>query len=397
MSANPQHVELTDEQTQLVKRLCKWYRSGTDKQWFAYTGAAGTGKTTVVNQAIEELGISRYLCCAYVGKAVSVLAQHGLPASTIHSMIYDVHWVEQTDSAGEIILRPDGRPKMKVEFTLRDSIRGDPQLLVVDEATMVNDDLCEDILSFGIKTVFIGDNNQLPPVFGVSSIMSMPDFWLTKIMRQSEDNPIVYLSQKVLKRERIPYGTYGQSRVMPYLYLGENYRDYGMILTPKNRVRDDINRHIREHVLGYTAPTPVIGDRLVCRQNDWNRLVDGNLALTTGMVGTVVDIDRSDCGPGYMTIDFHPDIAHGDFLGLRLDARYIQMDYEDRKLYGISSYEKFEYGYATTVHQAQGSQAESVLFNDQWFYDAELTKRVRYTGITRASEKVDIVSEIRFR
>ena len=312
-------------------------------------------------------------------------------------MIYDVHWVEQTDAAGEIILRPDGRPKMKVEFTLRDSIRGDPQLLVVDEATMVNDDLCEDILSFGIKTVFIGDNNQLPPVFGVSSIMSMPDFWLTKIMRQSEDNPIVYLSQKVLKRERIPYGTYGQSRVMPYLYLGENYRDYGMILTPKNRVRDDINRHIREHVLGYSSPTPVIGDRLVCRQNDWNRLVDGNLALTTGMVGTVVDIDRSDCGPGYMTIDFHPDIAHGDFLGLRLDARYIQMDYEDRKLYGISSYEKFEYGYATTVHQAQGSQAESVLFNDQWFYDAELTKRVRYTGITRASEKVDIVSEIRFR
>ena len=184
---------------------------------------------------------------------------------------------------------------------------------------------------------------------------------------------------------------------MPYLYLGENYRDYGMILTPKNRVRDDINRHIREHVLGYSSPTPVIGDRLVCRQNDWNRLVDGNLALTTGMVGTVVDIDRSDCGPGYMTIDFHPDIAHGDFLGLRLDARYIQMDYEDRKLYGISSYEKFEYGYATTVHQAQGSQAESVLFNDQWFYDAELTKRVRYTGITRASEKVDIVSEIRFR
>lgn len=390
-------IELTEEQKRLVSNIKTWYRSSTAKQWYAYTGPAGVGKTTVIRTAIAELGIERYICCAYVGKAVSVLAQNGLPASTIHSMIFNVNWVPQVDKDGAPILREDGRPKMKLEFSLKDHIAGDPELIVVDEATMVNDDLCEQILSFGIKTVFIGDNNQLPPVFGVSSVMLSPDFWLTKIMRQAEGDPIIYLSQKVLKRERIPYGIYGKCRVLPWLYLDrEAYERYGMILTPKNKVRDAINEHVRKSIMGFDDELPVIGDRLICRQNDWGRSVDGNLFLTTGMVGTVTDINRSECGKGYLSINFHPDIAEGEFVNLRIDSKFIQMDYEDRKIYGISSYEKFEYGYCITVHQAQGSQAPGVLFNDQWFYDAELTKRVRYTGITRAQTFVDIVSEIRF-
>lgn len=388
-------IELTDEQKQLVIKLKKWYSSNTTKQWFAYSGAAGTGKTTVVRQAIEELGIERYICCAYVGKAVSVLAQNGLPATTIHSLIYDVVWVPQVKD-GIPVMKDDGTPKMRVEFHLKDSLKGDPELIIVDEATMVNDDLCEDILSFGIKTVFIGDHNQLPPVFGVSSVMSFPDFWLTRIMRQAENDPIIWLSQRVLKRERIDYGTYGKCHVLPYKYLNANYRDYDMIITPKNRVRDDINNHIRMNVIGYQSEKPCIGDRLICRQNNWNRIVDGNIALTTGMSGEVTYIDKSECGANYMTIDFQPDITRGQFINLKIDSRYITLPYEDRKVFGMTSYEKFEYGYAITVHQSQGSQAPRVLFNDQWFYDAELTTKVRYTGITRAQESVDIVKELRF-
>ena len=261
---------------------------------------------------------------------------------------------------------------------------------------MVNDDLCEDILSFGIKTVFIGDHNQLPPVFGVSSVMSFPDFWLTRIMRQAENDPIIWLSQKVLKRERIDYGTYGECHVLPYKYLNQNYLDYEMIITPKNRVRDEINNHIRRNVIGFKSEKPCVGDRLICRQNNWNRIVDGNLALTTGMSGVVTYIDKSECGANYMTIDFKPDIASGQFVNLKIDSRYITLDYEDRKIFGMTSYEKFEYGYAITVHQSQGSQAPHVLFNDQWFYDAELTTKVRYTAITRAQKSVDIIKELRY-
>lgn len=393
---NQPHVELTGEQERLVKKLCEWYKKG-DRQYFSYSGAAGTGKTTCVRAAIEQLGIQRFMCCAYVGKAVSVLTQNGLPASTIHSMIYNVMWTQCENEDGEPIFKPDGMPKMRLDFNLKNQIKGDPQLIVVDEATMVNDDLCADILSFGIPTVFIGDNNQLPPVFGVSSVMMTPDFWLTKIMRQAEGDPIIWLSQRVLNRERIPYGTYGLCHVAPYIYLDHNYTDYDMILSPKNALRDDINNHIRNDILGFHSDVPVIGDKLISRQNDWDRTVDGNLNLTTGMTGMVTDINRSMCGPQYMSINFHPDIANQEFIDVKLDKKFIRMDYDNRKLYGLSAYHKFEYGYATTVHQAQGSQADNVLFVDQYFHDAELTKRVRYTGITRAKHMIDIVQGVRFR
>lgn len=389
--------ELNEDQKELVSRIKKWYTSYTDKQWFAYTGPAGVGKTTVIRTAIQELGIDRYVCCAYVGKAVSVLAQNGLPATTIHSLIYDVCWVQQTDEHGDLIFREDGRPKMKIEFVLKSELRNDPELIVVDEATMVNDELCEQILSFGIKTVFIGDNNQLPPVFGVSSIMMRPDFWLRKIMRQAEGDPIIWLSQKILNHERIPFGHYGKCSVLPWITLDRtSYERYQMIMAPINRLRDRINSNVREGIMGFEGPLPVIGDRLICRNNNWSRAVDDNIFLTTGMCGTVTDINRSASTASFLSIDFQPDIASSPFVNLRLDSRYIQMDAMERKEYGLSQYEKFEYGYCITVHQAQGSQAEGVLFNDYPLFDADMTRRTRYTAITRAYGFVDIVSEVRF-
>ena len=387
------HIDLTEEQTNLVKKLTEWYKNSS-RQWFSYSGAAGTGKTTVIRAFIEELGLQRYIACAFVGKAVTVLSRQGLPASTIHSLIYHVSWIPVMDEKGLPILNKDGNPKMKVVFSLKNELPGDLQLIIVDEATMVNDDLAEDILSFGIKTVFIGDNNQLPPVFGVSSVMLNPDFWLTKIMRQAENNPIIYLSQRVLKDLPLQYGIYGKSRVVPSVTLDETYTRYDAIIAGKNKVRDDINEYIRYNIKGVTSRLPVIGDKLICRQNDWDRSIEGNIYLTTGMTGIVTDIHRSLGGNKYMSIDFLPEISDEEFFNLLLDTQYIRMNYEDRRNYGFSRYEKFEYGYCVTCHACQGSQFDNVLFINQWFHDADLTKKIQYTAITRAIESIDIASSV---
>ena len=138
------------------------------------------------------------------------------------------------------------------------------------------------------------------------------------------------------------------------------------------------------------------GDKLICRQNDWSRSVDGNIYLTTGMSGIVTDINRGLGEENYMSINFQPDICEDEFFNLRLDLKYIRSNYEDRKLYGISSYEKFEYGYCITVHQSQGSGWNNVLFIDHYFHDIEYLRRVRYTAITRAIYGLTMAEEVVF-
>ena len=64
----------------------------------------------------------------------------------------------------------------------------------------------------------------------------------------------------------------------------------------------------------------------------------------------------------------------------------------DRKEYGMSSYEKFEYAYAITTHLSQGSQYQRVLYFDEPFGGGQdVIKKLRYTAITRAITSIDIV------
>lgn len=386
-------IELTDEQKELVRRLVDWYKKG-DKLYFSFTGGAGTGKTTTVKAFIDELGISRYRACAYVGKAVNMLARQGLVATTIHSMIYNIAWVPKREN-GYVILNSKGKPTMTLEFILKKKIEGNPQLLIVDEATMVNDELCKDILSFQIPTVFLGDMNQLPPVFGISSIMKNPDYRLTRIMRQAEGNPIIYLSQQILKGIDLKPGDYGNSRVVRGYRIDPGSLQYDTIISGRNRTRDFVNWYVRKKLLDL-PDKPQVGDKIICKQNDWARSIKGNLYLTTGMCGKITEINKSSWNDKYVLIDFQPDfVSDAEFTDLMLDTKYIGLDYGGRNKYGFSEYEKFEFAYAVTVHSMQGSQSPSVLYLDQWFHDADMVKKLRYTAITRAVDHITYAQDYR--
>ena len=55
-------------------------------------------------------------------------------------------------------------------------------------------------------------------------------------------------------------------------------------------------------------------------------------------------------------------------------------------------YDEFTFGYCLTVHKAQGSQWDNVYLFDESFVFREDRKRWLYTGITRASEKITVVT-----
>lgn len=386
-----EEVILTNEQKELVNDICNFYIYNT-KNYYVYSGAAGTGKTTVIKEVIKALNLESYevACLAYVGKAAMVLASKGLPAKTIHSTIYYPYKKKKRFQYDDD-LYDETENNYEFGFILKEHLDPKIKLIIVDEYSMVSDDLVSDILSFQIPTIFCGDSNQLEPVFGKSTILKKPDFVLTQIMRQAEGNPIIDLSQQILRGERLKIGKYGDSNVIDKIDMDINLlKNYDIILTPTNNTRDEFNNYIRKNILKLDKLyVPHIGEKVICKKNNWDRCLNGYY-LVNGMTGYIMDIDFYK--DKYAKIDFKPSFLRRSFDDLKIELGYINATSQQRKTWGFNKYDKFEYAYAINVHVSQGSQYGRVLFIDEPFGNNELTRqKIRYTAITRAVNKIDIV------
>jgi len=104
--------------------------------------------------------------------------------------------------------------------------------LIIEEATLVGLDLWEqlfDALPHGCKIVFVGDINQLPPVFGPSilnyAITRLPVVELTQVYRQGEGSPIITNAHRILEGKFIESGTTDQGKLI--VISGKNERAVG--------------------------------------------------------------------------------------------------------------------------------------------------------------------------
>lgn len=385
-----------EDQYELLARLHQWWTKRY-KQIFVYSGGPGTGKTTVIKEFLRycNIGIDEVLAAAYSGKAVNVMCDQGLKAQTIHSTFYIPLWEKVVDEFGDPVLK-NGRPEFRMEFVLRETLPSKAKLIIIDELSMVPDDIMEDILSFGLPVVGIGDINQLPPIFGACSYMLRPDFMLHKIMRQAEDDPIVQFCRDVLDYKPLRYGTYegprGTSRIMNSIEMDENLvQDYDMIICCRNKTRDDINNHIRRNICK-RPKYPVEQDKVICRQNVKDRS-NGGRFLTNGTIGWVDYILPGSMNKKKAMIDFVPDYdTKTTFPNLEIDLEYLLMSHEERKNVGMRRNIKFEYGNVITAHLSQGSQYDRLLFlADEPFGDRSMIRSLKYTAISRAVKSIDIV------
>ena len=74
-----------------------------------------------------------------------------------------------------------------------------------------------------------------------------------------------------------------------------------------------------------------------------------------------------------------------------MDSKYITAKPEVQRSMPRIFNEKFEYAYAIAVHLSQGSEYDRVLYFDSFFHDKELTKKARYTAVTRAKKDLTYV------
>lgn len=389
-------MEFTKGQKKAIALALKWWLDDND-QVFKIAGLAGCGKSTIVFELIRLLKIDLKDCLftVYTGKGTLPLRQNGLDARTIHSTCYNRDTDYVLDEFGKPFIVPTtGRYKKSSKFVLKDKLPKNIKLIVVDESSMVNKAMSDDLKSFGIKIIALGDPGQLEPIFGKSELLNNPDIFLTEIVRQAALDPIVFLADLARRGKDIPLGKYGPKCFVvdesilknPSIYLKPD-----MILCGKNKTRGKINDIIRHDIKRINSDLPVTGDKMVCRKNNWDLCID-EIPLINGLFGYVINVHNESFNGKSFNIDFMPECTIGKwFEDVEVDYNFLNKPIGDKMnmMYAVGNC--FEYGHASTVHLAQGSQYGYVLGIEEIMGSEQYQKKFMYTMITRAVHTLVLV------
>jgi len=382
-------MELSEDQQKALVKLLSWYKDRDRKRFITLGGYAGTGKTTLISIFKNELAKAekgiKIAFCSYTGRAAQNLRNKLKEAgalcardsvSTIHGLIY----TPQEGSNGQI-----------TGWDRKDELERD--LIIVDEASMVDGLIWGDLLSYNIPIIAVGDHGQLPPISGNFNLMEAPEILLTQIHRQARDNPIIKVSEYARTTGLVPPKKYGAG-VVKYLKedsdaqektgeLLEAYSADTLILCGYNSTRTKINQFIRAS-LGFETPAPATGDRVICLRNNHKK------AVCNGMLGTIVSIaaDQKDWYGAEIKMDDREKPYEGLIYAPQFGAGRGVNFTKDRRL--AAQGDLFDFGYALTVHKAQGGQARRVVMFEERFaqMDDEMWRRWLYTGVTRAEEEL---------
>lgn len=385
------------------------------------SGVAGTGKTSLLRFLGEIYG-GLTIVTPTGRAAVRVKEATGIAARTIARWQYNVS--EDPDTG-------------KLRFELREL--GQVEIpasgfLVVDEASMVGYDTFRNAYNFckalDLNMVLVGDGFQLPPVemredrkgFSVFA----PDFpatykvQLTEILRQSLDSPIIRASIAV-REGRWVQEALGDLPQIPASKLTEVatrvWQDDGITVCHRNSTRHAINADVRQ-ALGYPKETLIKGEPLMVTQNNYSLDVfNGEIfpvkadpvPLNTQSLAvrdrhtdssTYINIFTSKIDTpmeGLKPVALVDREVYGT-LGLvgASPVRYVVRDYlnfkfdpDDREK---PVYLNANFGYAMTVHKAQGSEAPEVLvvIEPSIRLGTEEGRRHCYTALTRAKKSVTV-------
>jgi len=330
-------------------------------------GLAGTGKTTLLAQVAHQYRPTA-MCCL-TGKAASVLRDKtNLRTCTIHSYFYRL-----------IDKRVDDDGRKQLTFAPKHD-QGDlwGNLVLVDECSMVPVAIGLELMGTGAKVLACGDQGQLPPVRG-EPFFSRADVTLTEIQRQARESPIIRQAWAV--RGGAHYRADGADFQLVRAVTPDDMLWADTILCWRNETRHSLNAMVRK-LRGFTAPHPQAGEPILCLKNApmydvWNG----------GIYTLAADYEPRDYamkvivdGEG-VTI---PGAAWEDEQPRAPCERCGRFHHDDDE-----PTTTFDYGYALTVHKAQGSEWPRVLLVDE-HSKARHRREWLYTAITRAARSIRI-------
>lgn len=396
----------------------------TDEKRFTLSGGAGTGKTTLVNHIIGEMGdynavlevigkkgLKEVIVTATTNKAAEVIgAAIGIEATTLHSRL------------GLVIENDYQTGRTKIKRGSKHAIVSD-SLIVVDEISLIDTPMLAEVEASTIncKFLFIGDKRQLAPIYEpISPLFVNPQniAYLTERMRMRGSPALEALNQQM--EDTVDTGVFKPIVAVPgsVEYLDNKGMEAHMqtfFLTPEpqsrvlcysnNRVLQ-YNNHLR-YELGLSGQFTV-GERLVAATAVRNPHIGGSINPEQWV--TILDVDT----PGineYLYQNFKYEVetymvetTKGAFWQ-PTDHGHLQrcMKHAGKEknwqayFYMKECIADFRMPHAATVYKSQGSTYPTVYIDLDDIgkcNNADQVARMLYVAISRAQNKVYLYGKL---
>lgn len=356
------------------------YPALRDARLLTLTGAAGTGKTTVVADLVASALRAKIdiALCAPTGKAaqrIAELAQH--PASTIHRLL---GW-------NPVRRMPEYHERNPLPY----------RFVVVDESSMIDIFVLRRLMRAmhrDSSLLLVGDARQLPPVGPGQPLLDLraPRVDLTEIFRQARDNPII-MGAHAINDGRVPHFEDDERlRLLRHddpeaivaslpAYLSDlASRSDGQlpqVISPMNE--GPIGIHALNDLVKALVNPGRPGRGVRVRRNtevhEGDVLMQTKNNYTVGMMNGEQGVVRS------LRRGKRPEIVLSTALG-------------DITLTGNET-KTLQLAYAVTAHKVQGNQYDSCLLIAHTSHYIMLTKQLLYTMLTRAKERCWIVGSMK--
>lgn len=411
-----ENLVLSEDQEIVYNKIALWLANGgivTENQKnpnvLTFAGLAGSGKTTLLSHICKEFNNSvKFAFCALSGRAASVLGKklkdQGVPINNGRHYCGTIH---------KLIYKPIENDKGEVIYWARNN-KIDFDVIVIDEASMISEDIFNDLQRYGIDILAVGDHGQLPPIEGKFSLMKDPDLKLEKIHRQAQDNPIINLSFNI-RNGKYDLKTYKNNdnisiiKRRDYLdFLQQTFKDTHnpeelletAVLCYTNFTRSKLNYNIRKIIFGNYNSIPLTNDLVICLKNS-NR--NEKIPFYNGYRGyfnSPVEEYFDHYFEGKVNFPYEEiELNLNKICKYQFGFNKTFSSFDELKLFGFDVRHwsevglLFDYGYSLTCHKMQGSQANNVIiYNERPSPVSDDTyKRWLYTAVTRSSEKLTII------
>lgn len=330
---------LNDQQKSALYELEKFIEDyGTE---ITLSGYAGTGKSTIIGIFSKwldhRIGRGNIVYTAPIHRA-NVITKQNNPNANVYTLSALFGFTPDTDEAME----RESLDLRELEFRSKNQVKYEPgQLIIIDEASMVQDSLYEYIQKIvakdGVSVIYVGDSAQLRPVKSdhISKVFTsdgVPQITLTKVERTG-DNPILKEATRLRRGEGLSYQTDINDKGQGVLYtsndtvINENLKQiisseefnadplHFRVITATNAAAATYNSKIRSLRYGKFAKPFVKGDILMGYSNKL-RKPDGSYRLINSMDYIVQNVRDT-------TVKFKTDKGDIEFKAFKLSIRPI--------------------------------------------------------------------------